>query len=582
MNATEEIYIDSALDGWDWTALGVAAVLAAIVALTALVSAPNTWDAMEYHLPRVVQWMGNQGVQLYPTIDRQQLTMPPMSEYFMLHLDLLYGSDRLVNLVQWFAYMGCILGVSLLVEELGGNRRAQAFAAVLGATIPAAMLGASGAKNDNVLACWIVLAVYLLITWRRKQNWWLALAIGASISLAIFTKGTAYIFLPCLVLACWMMYDAKARRRFALSLPLFMLLFLSVNGPLWLRNYNLSGSVLGLPYFDGVGSIEGRKFANSHLSPGQALAGLARNISINLSVPSNTANEVTTRLCHYFIRKIGVDPDDYGQLYRAQSGHAWPFQVQWHYRDEELTGNQWNFLLLLVAGVLYVVHWRTRNKQHGWLASGLIGALIMFSALLRWGPWNGKYQFPIFTVSVVFVALVLVQFLSRKTIRVAMFLSLILAVPEATMNSMRPWVNLHEHAETLSALPRDRTYFLDKHQYLAESFIQAAQAPEVKDCRFVGIDATLLHFEYPMMALIKEGSTEHRFQYLSVTNPTIAYGKADIPVPCVVVCLGCAGSAEKLHKYGENPRTESFGEVVIFSNNGNPVAYRESANPGSL
>src|SRR5271170_6389590 len=73
---------------------GIIAIVV-LTGLTALVSAPNNWDAMEYHMPRLVEWISNHGVQLYPTIDRQQLSMPPFSEYTMLHLDLLYGSDRL-------------------------------------------------------------------------------------------------------------------------------------------------------------------------------------------------------------------------------------------------------------------------------------------------------------------------------------------------------------------------------------------------------------------------------------------------------------------------------------------------------
>src|SRR5215475_3187012 len=146
--------------------LGGIIAIVLLTGLTAVVSAPNNWDAMEYHMPRLVEWISNQSVQLYPTIDRQQLSMPPFSEYTMLHLDLLYGSDRLASLVQWFASVGCLLGVSLITELLGGNRRVQIFAAALAATVPAGILGASNVKNDYVLSYWVVLAVYFLLRWR--------------------------------------------------------------------------------------------------------------------------------------------------------------------------------------------------------------------------------------------------------------------------------------------------------------------------------------------------------------------------------------------------------------------------------
>ena len=136
-------------------------------------------------------------------------------------------------------------------------------------------------------------------------------------------------------------------------------------------------------------------------------------------------------------------------------------------------------------------------------------------------------------------------------------------------------------AGTLLKMPRDRTYFLDEHQRFAESFIAAANAPAVKSCRSIGLDATLLRFEYPMMALVNNGDPGHRFQYLSVKNPTAAYSDATAPPTCAVVCLGCAGSAEKLRQYEANPIVETFGEIVVFSNGGGPVAYGEPAGPDS-
>ncbi len=577
-NAPGQIAREGELDGWDRAALYFSGALIAIVALTALASAPNTWDSMAYHLPRVVQWIGNKGVQNYPTIDRQQLTMPPMGEYVMLHLDLLYGADRLVNLVQWFAWVGSIVGVSLATAELGGNRQAQAFAAVLTTTIPTAMLAASGAKNDNVVTYWIVLTVYLLLVWRRNQSWWIAMAIGASGSLAAFSKGTAYAFLPCLIVVCWMMWSSAARRTFLVRLPVISLLLLSICGPLWVRNYKMTGSVMGLPYFDGAGDVEGRKFANSNMSPAHAVAGLIRNVSNNVSVPSDRINAVSTRVFSKMMWAIGVDPNDYGQLYRNQNGAARPFMVDWIYRDEIMSGNQWNFALFLVCCVLYVANYRRLNKNLGWLALGLIGSFTMYSVLLRWGPWNAKYQVPVFALTVVFVAVVLTRLWSSMAIRVVMFGLLVLSVPLATMNDMRPWVSSDDSADTLLKMPRDKTYFLDAHRRFADSFIAAAHAPAVKSCRSVGLDATLLHFEYPMMALINEDGSSHRFQYLAVNNPTTAYPEP-APPACVVVCLECAGSAEKLNKYGANPDVETFGKIVVFSNGGSPVVYSERDNP---
>jgi hypothetical protein len=69
---------------------------------------------MQYNMPRVIMWIENRSVHFYPTLDYQQLMMSPWSEYAMAHLTMLQGSDRLVNLVAWFAFLASIIGVFLV------------------------------------------------------------------------------------------------------------------------------------------------------------------------------------------------------------------------------------------------------------------------------------------------------------------------------------------------------------------------------------------------------------------------------------------------------------------------------------
>lgn len=561
----------SLLNRWDRLAIGLTLILAGIVGLTALVSAPNSWDAMEYHLPRVIQWAGNRSVQFYPTIDRQQLCMPPFSEYAMLHAYVLGGSDRFVNLIQWLGYLGSILAISLIVDELGGSRRTQIFAGILAATIPTALLGASGAKNDNVLAFWIAATVYLLLAWQRNQSWFLFVSMGAACSLALFSKGTAFAFLPPLFVACFLIWQRKARLQFLARLPILALMVLSISGPLWVRNYRMCGSPLGLPYFDGAGPIANRLFANAPQGGRQAIAGILRNLSINLSVPSARVNAESTQLFSATMRRIGVDPDDPGQTFHGQSGRLHPFEVHFAGRDELMAGNQWDFLLFLAACLLYVRHRKSLGGAPGWLALGITGSFVLFSVLLRWGPWNGKYQMPVFTLASAFIALVFGRTVRPAATRILTFSLLLACLLIATVNTMRPWLSPHGFTQTLFKLPHDETYFLDNHRELASSFIAAAQDSAVRSCHRFGLDAALLRFEYPMMALILRGDPAAHFSYLAVNNPTVRYADPTAGSPCAIVCLGCAGSAEKMRLYGANARATTYGKVVIFSNGGNPV-----------
>jgi 4-amino-4-deoxy-L-arabinose transferase-like glycosyltransferase len=570
-SGSEKATISAPLDIWDRAALCIAFGIVTIVALTAIVAAPNVSDSMQYHLPRVVQWIGNGSVHNYPTIDRQQLGMPPMAEFAMLHLNLLYGTDKLVNLIQWLGYVGSILCVTLLVKELGGDRKTQLFSAVLTTTLPTLLLGASGPKNDNVLTYWIVVTVYLMLMWSRKQSWWMVFAIGASGSLAAFTKGTAYTLIPFLLLGCWMIWDGRARRRFAVALPVFALILVSVCGPLWMRNHQMAGSILGLSYFDGGGDEEARRYANSGLSPAQAFAGVVRNISLESSLPSDKANNILTHAFRKMIQAVGVDPDDPHQMTHLQTGAPIPFFVRWTYRDEILSANQWIFILFLLACVVYLFSYRKMRKDWGWLAFGALGSFALYSALLRWAPWNARYHLPVLAIGAAFVALVLSRVWPRVAIRVTMFVLLLASLPLALMNDMRPWLNKHGKPDALLTMSRDEVYFLDGHSHFAASSIKAAHSATVKACKSIGVDATILHYEYPVMAMIRNDDPSHTFQYLAIENRTTEYANPAAPSVCAVVCLGCTGSTEKLQRYGANAVVETFGESMVFSNGGSAV-----------
>ena len=551
------------LEKADWVAVCFIAFIAALIGLTALFAAPNTWDSMEYHMPRVVEWMVNRGVQFYPTIDHQQLTMPPLAEYTILHLDLLYGGDRLANFVQWFSYIGCILGVSLIVEELGGERRAQIFSAVLTATLPIAILGASGTKNDQVLAYWITTSVYLLVRWRVRQDWLHTLALGAALSLAAFTKGTAYTFLPLLVVACMPMWDIRATRRFVARLPVFALFLLIVSGPLWIRSYQFSGSIFGPRYFPGAGSEEARLIRNPHITPATVAANVVRNISLDVGVPNARINKFSTQVFSSMIRAIGEDPSEPSQIVVAKSGRLYPFMVWVDTLMETESSNPLQTALFFVAVTLYLVKFKKMKRATGWLGVGIIGAFILYSALVRWSPWNARYQLPLFVLASAFVALVLPRVLPRAVILGISFLFLLLALPFALRNSTRPLVT-KEGKNSILFMPREESYFLDQHRSYAGSFIAAASAVRGEDCHSIGLDSNLLHLDYPMLALLTADKTQRQLSYVAVHNGTERYKSAMEP-PCIVVCLECVHATEKWRDYSESePKPSVYGDIVVF------------------
>lgn len=180
-------------------------LMLAMVAVIAVIAPPNNWDSMAYHMARVMHWIQNQGIGHYPTHITRQVFMPPAAEWVILHLQLLSGSDRFANLVQWGALTGCVVGVSWIARLLGARYWGQIFAAVAAGTLPMALLQASSTQNDLVCAFWLVCGAAAGLNTVRGtasgmpapasgagQPWWPVAATGTSFGLALLTKGTAY------------------------------------------------------------------------------------------------------------------------------------------------------------------------------------------------------------------------------------------------------------------------------------------------------------------------------------------------------------------------------------------------------
>ncbi len=381
--------------------------------IIALVAPPNTSDSLAYHLSRVFQWEQNRSLSPFPTSDIRQLLFPPGAEYLLLQVQVLTGTDRFVNLIQWMAYGGCALGISLIAQQLGVSWAGQAFAALACVMLPQAILQASSTQNDLLVAYWMVCFVWGLLCLRSRPsvNFATVLFTGAALGLALLTKGTAYLYaLP--YLGMYVVEGvSRPAREVTLTVPSnlpssrqgvvrgwirpkwglppgFLLLLVCavavlLNSGYYLRTHALVGSVYSRP--DIAAGFYGADLLASNL---------IRNTAVHFGVPSPAVNATLMQGTRALHRYLGVEVDDQRS---TLSNTQFSIGFSLH---EDRAGNPLHAVLFLFLPVWLLTIGRGRQSwsRPVLYALSLGGGMVLLCLCTRWSPWNIRYHVPLFVL----------------------------------------------------------------------------------------------------------------------------------------------------------------------------------------
>jgi 4-amino-4-deoxy-L-arabinose transferase-like glycosyltransferase len=568
IQTAEELRLDQPMDQAMKYLLAGGGLIVLLVALIAFVAPPSAWDAMSYHLPRVVMWMSNRSVHFFPTPDYSHLIFGPWSEYAMMHTYLLWGTDRFVNFVELFCFIGCAIGVSWIAQMLGAKARGQALAALACITIPVGVLEASGALNTYVVSFWIMTTVAFLLRWNSDPGWFNTICVGLSAGLAILTKGHAYVYLPFLVLACWRAGSPPTRILFLKRSAAILLLIVSVDAGQFVRCYELTGSPIGLPFADGGPRLHWRMDRHD---PRALAANVIRNSAIYLSVPLDSLNVRMDRAVRRTMEELGMDPDDPLSVWPD-----YPFHLD-HFSMHELHAvNPIHFALLVLSiGVVFVKR-RDLSLGVGLYALALLLGFLFFCFTLRWQNAQSRHHLPLFVLDAALVGLLFERFLSRKAADVLGVIVLAYALPFALSNRTRSLVPWHKVDDVYH--PRSILYFNDQHEDLTPSFIAAADFVNQTNCPNVAVEEYTnkaaseeedekSFYAYPIFPLIHADGRRRTVWYTGVRNLSMRYEtRSRHGNACAVVCLDCVNVPQKWADYrGVGGRASVYGYIVVFN-----------------
>jgi hypothetical protein len=506
--------------------LGGILVIVAMIGLTAWVAPPNNFDAMTYHMSRVMHWIQNASIGDYPTQNLRQLYQNPWAEFALLHLQILSGGDHFANLLQWFSMLGSILGVSLLAKELGADRRGQVFASLVCATIPMGILQGSSVQNDYAGAFWLVcFAAFTLLFVTTQPGLFIAFGAGGALGLALLTKATGYIYaFPFVVWLGLTALKAKDKNRLLL-VGLSLALAATINLGHLARNYNLFADPLG-PGEEISGAL-----TNQIFTPAALVSNVVRNLALHLSTPVapvNAALEQGIARLHTLLR---LSPSDPRTTMPGTEFHVLPLS-----NHEDYAGNPLHLFLIAFSLLLFI--WDAHPRRlAGFYLLALAAAFLLFCAYLRWQPWNSRIQLPWFVLFSPFVGLELGRIQRQWLANIIVVLLLLSAFPWVLRNTLRPLVG----RKNIFITPRVEQYFANQ-PLRAVPYIAAAQKLSEMNCAQVGLALNMDDWEYPIWALAnqRQGQTI-RFENVNLTNASAKLSD-QAPflnfAPCAILAVG--------------------------------------------
>jgi hypothetical protein len=460
-------------------------LLALLVFASALEYLPNNWDSMTYRLARVAYWLQQGSVDAFATGNPRQNALPPGSEYLVLVLQAIAGSDALANMVQLTAWALLAIATGPLARAFGAPQWAAPWASLFVAAAPMAVLQASSTQSDLVaalLAVALVVAALPFIHSAGSARWrWPDVALAAAVaSAALLVKPTAVVAASPFVL--WAAAAASRAafrqpgrwREIAMGAAVGAVAMALVLGPfLFVRAQQPDAEGVTMPYvYQGIGELPDR------------LLNVGRGLARHVPLPREVADLVAPPKTAGCAVEYGLCTES---LFRTH---------------EDFAGNPGQALLAIAALVLAAIRWRRLPARAQGALRGVVGSWIVFHVLFRDNVWISRLQLPEFALgALVFAALAGVRFQRGlrwlpRTVLAGLMVVAAHGVLTAASNEVRPPVM---DPRRIAAARLPGAYYASAGPALARQHAAVLDALTALRCQRLGLLLGGDSYEYPLV-----------------------------------------------------------------------------------
>ncbi len=151
---------------------------------------------MAYHLPRVEHWIQNGNIYPYNTNIVRQVLTSPLSEYMLVNIQLLSGTDTFFNVVQFASFLLILLTATLVFKELNINYKGQLLLVFALMSLPMMIFQSTTTQTDLLSSLFYLAFIYFaLLTYKEFDEFkFNTFYLIISLALGILTKYHIAIF----------------------------------------------------------------------------------------------------------------------------------------------------------------------------------------------------------------------------------------------------------------------------------------------------------------------------------------------------------------------------------------------------
>lgn len=495
-------------------------------------SAPNSTDSLVYQLPRMMYWV--QEKTLYQDVMRSAHEyIPPFAQYVLLHLYLVFNSDRFLFFSQWFAYVITVVTSYIIARCLGADQKISNIVALLVATIPVAALQATSVKIEMVVTVLVVTCTYLALR-LQEDNIFDYILLSIVVGLGVFTKQTFLIY-SVIPLGILLIKFLKIKKKKYLILLVMLMIILIIQARFVFQNLSLFDNrvVLDRDYSG---------YVNQNITLTRVISNLIKNTMLHIPVPLYTKHAESIILSLH--RLLKIDVNDCSTTF---CDPAFRFRiVPIVYPQEDVSSNILHLLLIVVAGiVLFTQIVKKRVRSSGWLLYVLaVLSYVVFSSVLKWQPFHSRFHIPFFVLGVISSAILLSKSNAGLFfLKIVVVLSVLLALLLISLNVLRPYVSYSLFLRagkipefSLTGLPESflikpyKQQYFNARSYWYKPYLSIMSLITQKDIQSDIAFYLMDEFEYPLWVLLKENNIKTRIvPYSQSSDQTLIISTTEKP-----------------------------------------------------